>query len=68
MIGLEIAMPDTCRNCMFGEVYTTMSGDRNIYCECPVGFTEGEWIKDGDVRRHPDCPLIDLSQYEDDGK
>ena len=56
MIGIDIPMPDNCCDWPLGtdEWYRWKTGT-----ELPA-----DWVKG----RLPDCPLIDLSWYEDDGK
>ena len=56
MIGIDMPMPNNC-------------------CECPLGTDEWYCWKTGTELpeycgngRLPDCPLIDLSRYEDDHK
>lgn len=64
MIGLNIKMPKNCPSCPI--VQKTKSGFR-----CPILSRRDGWshtISVGAFERMPDCPLIDLSQYEDDRK
>ena len=55
MIGIELPMPKDCNHCPFNS--------DGIKC-CITGQT-WNW---GMETRRSDCPLIDLSLYEDDGK
>lgn len=64
MIGLDSQMPQNCKECIFSDVYVTMAGATNVYCECPGSPTCGEWVKDGETEKLPDCPLIDLAAWE----
>lgn len=56
MIGIDMEMPGSCAECPCGqnELWCSKTGSdfADDYCEI----------------RLPDCPLIDLSRYEDDGK
>lgn len=56
MIGIEIPMLDNCCDCPVN--------DHDAWC----GLTISTFGHDFCEKRLPDCPLIDLSRYEDDGK
>ena len=55
-------MPKTCEECRLKQATVTLYGYMLIYCNA-AGFP----IEDLKIRHHV-CPLIDLSQYEDDLK
>ena len=55
-------MPKTCEECRLKQATVTLYGHMLIYCNA-AGFP----IEDLEIRHHV-CPLIDLSQYEDDLK
>ncbi|MDO5131425.1 MAG: hypothetical protein Q4D81_00400 [Eubacteriales bacterium] len=54
MVGIQIPMPRTCDECRLAEDYECVV----LHKACNWGFHE----------RRSDCPLIDLSRYEDDLK
>ena len=56
MVGLKINMPETCECCP--------CNDDSFRC----GATGEEFDFDPCTRKSRNCPLIDLTQYEDDGK
>lgn len=56
MIAIEMEMPNNCCDCPVN--------DHDAWC----GITLTEFGDDFCKIRLPDCPLIDLTQYEDDLK
>ena len=56
MIAIDMPMPNSCCDCPLN--------DHDAWC----GKTLSEFADDFCKIRLPDCPLIDMSQYEDDGK
>lgn len=58
MVSLNIQMPASCKSCPY-------KGERWCYLEVLRGMESQEVPEEG----RPDwCPLIDMSQYEDDLK
>lgn len=61
MIGLRIPMPASCNKCP-----CCADLEYDVVClACEGRLLSGEPYE---KYRMPFCPLIDLSQYEDDGK
>ena len=56
MVGIQIEMPKSCEECPCNDDSYRCGATGNL-------FDFDEW-----TRRASDCPLIDLSQYEDDLK
>jgi len=60
MIAIDMPMPRTCDLCPCNDDTYRCGATGTIFCEAD-DFNEYE-------ERLPDCPLIDLTQYEDDLK
>ena len=58
MVAINIPMPASCSTCPY-------KGARWCYLEVLRGMESQEVPEEG---RAEWCPLIDMSQYEDDGK
>ena len=60
MIGLDMPMPKSCRECQLKDEQTLHCNLIGDYCD---------WLAAWAAQCRPEiCPLIDLSQYEDDRK
>ena len=59
----DMGMPKSCDSCPFDHKYISASG--NMFRRCGLNAMPIRWISD---TRPQYCPLIDMSQYEDDGK
>lgn len=65
MIAIDMPMPCECRDCPL-ETYYPFVGRTECRASGEILADDYKTIQfDG---RHKDCPLIDLSQYEDDLK
>lgn len=56
MIALDRPIPKSCGDCP--------CNDHDAWCAVTLSDFADDFCK----TRLPDCPLIDLSKYEDDGK
>jgi len=59
MIALDRPMPRTCETCPCNDDTWRCGATGNFFDDYDIGYDEG---------RMPDCPLIDLTKYEDDCK
>ena len=63
MIGIEMEIPRSCKECRFLHGYFSTTG--NMYKSCDVN----DMALPRDIEGKPeDCPLIDLDRQEDDLK
>ena len=60
MIAIKMPMPNNCDNCPCNDDTYKCGATGTVFCEVD-DFNEYE-------KRLPDCPLIDLDAYMDDGK
>lgn len=60
MVGIEMQMPKCCKDC-------PMKDERTLYCKLIGDYCD--WLAAWAAQCRPEqCPLIDLSCYEDDLK
>ena len=63
MIGIEMEIPKSCKECRFLHGYLNTTG--NMYKSCDVN----DMALPRDIEgKSEDCPLIDLDRQEDDLK
>lgn len=68
MIGLDMPMPKVCIENDGTYSDCPMNRLRCAHKFAPEGYTYGEIKRDQTGKLPTWCPLIDLTQYDDDGK